>query len=277
MIVTFHATADVERDDFRASLREGLDGLDRVSALLVHSRVDLKRLYDFGLTHNVMLFPHGAPSRSEMGIAAARQRLGIAVEPPIIASYGFMLPPKGLPELVHAFAAVREKHSDAILFLVNALYPSAESLEVAQKVRDQVRRLGLEPWIRLFDDYLPDEQSLALLECASVVVFPHQHSTESSSAAVRFGLSANRPVLCTPRPIFDDVRSAVDISEDTSSAALARAILAILDGDVASYRRRIDRQRVWLAKHSWQTVGKRMRTLITGAIRQARFEGRRVH
>ena len=54
-------------------------------------------------------------------------RLGIANEPPIIASYGFMLPHKGLSELVQAFAAVREKRSDAILFLVNALYPSLES------------------------------------------------------------------------------------------------------------------------------------------------------
>jgi glycosyltransferase involved in cell wall biosynthesis len=277
VIIAFHATADVERDDLRLSLREGLDGLDQVSALLVHSRADLKRLYDFGFTRNVILFPHGAPFRPETSIAAARRRLGIAEEPSIIASYGFMLPPKGLLELVQAFGAVRVKRSDAILFLVNSLYPSPESREIAHELRDQIRQLGLEPWIRLFDDYLPDEHSLALLECASIVVFPHQHSTESSSAAVRFGLSANRPVLCTPLAIFDDVRPAIDVSEDTSSAALARAILAILDDDAAAYRRRVDRQRDWLMKHSWETAAKRMRMLITAAVQQARFEGRRFH
>ena len=82
-----------------------------------------------------------------------------------------------------------------------------------------------------------------------VLVFSYQHSAESSSAAVRFGLSANRPVVCTPLDIFDDVRPAVEVSEDTSSAALARAISAMLDGDASAYRQQVDRQRNWLMKH----------------------------
>jgi glycosyltransferase involved in cell wall biosynthesis len=277
VVITFHATADVDQSGLRISLRDGLEGLSHTSALLVHSRTDLKRLYDFGFTRNVMLLPHGAMLRPETSLAAARQRLGIAEEPPIIASYGFMLEHKGLSELVEAFAAVREKRSDAILFLVNAWYPSSESNAVAHNLRQQIRRSGLEPWVRVFDDYLPAEQSLALLECASVLVFSYQHGAESSSAAVRFGLSANRPVVCTPLDIFDDVRPVVQVSEDTSSAALARAISAMLDNDASTYRRQVDRQRNWLMKHSWGTVAKRMQMLVTGAVRQARFEGRRVH
>ena len=87
------------------------------------------------------------------------------------------------------------------------------------------------------------------------LVFPYQHSAESSSAAVRFGLSANRPVICTPLDIFDDVRPAVEVSEDTSSAALARAISAMVDEDASVSHRQVDRQRDWLMKHSWEHRG----------------------
>ena len=54
-------------------------------------------------------------------------------------------------------------------------------------------------------DFLPDDESLALLSAADLIVFPYQDTGESASGAVRYGLAIGKPVAVTPLPIFDDV------------------------------------------------------------------------
>ena len=59
-----------------------------------------------------------------------------------------------------------------------------------------MRRHGLDDRVTLITDYLTDERSLAWLQRAELIVYPYQHTQESSSAAVRMGLASGRPVLC---------------------------------------------------------------------------------
>ena len=109
----------------------------------------------------------------------------------------------------------------------------------------------------LVSDYLEDADSLAWLGMADCIVFPYQHTQESSSAAVRWGLSTGKPVLCTPLDIFEDVAEAVTFLPGTSSEDLAKGLGLFLQ------RRPEAKQEQWLRTHAWTTVSARLRNVLT--------------
>jgi glycosyltransferase involved in cell wall biosynthesis len=85
----------------------------------------------------------------------------------------------------------------------------------------KISALGLDDRIQMTTEFLPDDESFALLARADLLVFPYQDTGESSSAAVRNGLATGRPVAVTPLPIL--FRS----SPPTASAQKAAGIPAL--------------------------------------------------
>lgn len=253
-LVTFHSTADVQHGSELKSLRD-LPVLNRCARLLVHSVADMNRLDTFGLRNNLLLFPHGV-----LHIAApkpgAPQYAARLDGRTIIASYGFLLPHKGIPELIEAFALLVAKRPDLHLLLINAQYPVPASAELAESCRKRISAPDLAGRVTLVTDYLEDSESLAWLALADCIVFPYQHTQESSSAAVRWGLTAGKPVLCTPLGIFEDVADAVTFLPGVAIEALAQGIGDFLDAPTPA------RQGEWLRAHAWPVVSTRLRNLL---------------
>ncbi|MDR0183637.1 glycosyltransferase family 4 protein [Lysobacter arvi] len=264
VIITLHSTRDVDRPDFKASLRDGIEGLSRASRLLVHSVEDLNRLGDLGLGARAALFPHGAMDLPTRGMAEARRRLEIPPAARIIASYGFMLPHKGLPELVDAFAALRARRDDVYLFMVNSLYPADVSRELRDALLAKIEKLGLRDRIRMFTDFLPEPVSLALLESANVVVFPYQETAESASGAVRFGLAARRPVATTPLAIFDDLEGQGLRFEGCTSRAFNDGLSGWIDDP--SIESVVAGQNEWISARSWPLLMQRIADMARGLV-----------
>ena len=194
---------------------------DRV---LVHSRKDIVNLRRIGIERNVSLFPHGI-------VAASPDGHGGGAKPSrfVIATYGFFLPHKGLAEMVEAFAELARTDERLRLRMVNAGYSPAASGDLIDRVRGRLRELGLEDRVTLITDYLPDEESLRHLAGADLVVFPYQHTGESSSAAVRIGLASGRPVAVTPLAIFDDVSTVVHRLPGTDIGSLVSGIRGLVE------------------------------------------------
>lgn len=260
-LVTFHSTADLDRPGDHRSLRQLRLALRQSSRLLVHSSHDLNRLKDFGLADNLMLFPHGVmPPPKALALADEAQALAGRR---IVASYGFLLPPKGILQLIEAFAEVAAEDDDLYLLLVNAQYPVPESAALAEECRQRIAALGLEGRAQLIDRFLDDRESLAWLSLAEVVVFPYQHTQESSSAAVRWGLLAGKPVLCTPLDIFEDVDEAVYRLPGTDAQAIAAGLREHLAAG------RPARQGEWLRSHAWPAISTRIDGLFRALAQEA--------
>lgn len=276
VVVTFHATRDVDRRDLKLSLRTIREDLARCDRLLVHGLADLRQLQAFGLRENVTLFPQGVPDAPAVDRRAARQDLGIPEGLPLIATYGFLLPPKGSAQIIEALALMRRQRPEAQLLMVNALYPNPVSGEQLARCRAAIDRLGLRGAVTLITDFLRDEQSLHLLRCADLIVFPYQDTGESSSAAVRFGLSSRRPVAVTPIPIFDDVRPAVHTLPGVDPEAIARGVLELIS-DVDLLQGRTRAQGDWLKAHAWPSLSRRLRGLIRGLIAEAKLGNTQVN
>jgi glycosyltransferase involved in cell wall biosynthesis len=254
-LVVFHSTADVKHGEELKTLRDMRESLAGCERLLVHSVGDLNRLKDYGLNDNLLMFPHGVidtppPEPGPRQLAAKLEGKTI------IASYGFLLPHKGTPELIEAFAMLAQKDKSLHLLLVNAQYPVPASAELAETCRQRIAQSDLSGRVTLITDFLSDEESLAWLGMADAIVFPYQHTQESSSAAVRWGLSTGRPVLCTPLSIFEDVSDAVTFLPGTDSQALSDGIRAELDASPRA------KQEIWLKNHGWSAVSARLNNVL---------------
>ncbi len=161
------------------------------------------------MTENVVLLAHGVIDRPTLNADAVRSLLGLSDFGPVIGTFGFLLPGKGLTELIHSFALILRAYPAAYLLMVNADYPTPESQEQRERCLALVRLLDIEGHLRLINEFLEIEEILLLLSACDAIVFPYQRSEESASGAVRLGLAAGRPVLTTPLPIFSDLSEIV--------------------------------------------------------------------
>ncbi|MCD6184670.1 MAG: glycosyltransferase [Deltaproteobacteria bacterium] len=257
MIIFFHSTKDVEISGLEASLAPVTHSLARVDRLLMHGIEDLNLFKSRGLYENTALFPHGVLNR----LSASK----IPPQKTIIASYGFMLPHKGLEQLIEAFAILKKTHSNLHLLMVNALYSDIVSDNTKQRCQELIKANKLENKVTMITDFLKDEESFALLDTASMIVFPYQATAESASGAVRYGLASRCPVVCTPLDIFSDVKDIVHTLPGTSPNDIAVGIeQLLLDPDRLKSKQEF--QDRWLRAHSWEKLGIRLGGMIKGLV-----------
>ncbi|MFC4525292.1 glycosyltransferase [Dyella halodurans] len=253
VVAMLHATQDPAHVPTRklSMLAQALRQCDRV---LVHGIADLNRLKALGVVDNAAIVPHGIPSfaHDTAGPKAPRFR---------VASYGFCLPHKGLPQLLEAVAELIRQGKDIELLMLNAEYPVGESAELARSLAAHIKELGVEDRINLVTDYLSDGESFRQLSTADLIVFPYQETGESSSAAVRYGLAVGRPVAVTPISIFDDVGGAVYRLPGTTVEQMAIGLAGIIDGHPAAATIAATADR-WREAHQYTTLGRRLYNML---------------
>jgi O-antigen biosynthesis alpha-1,2-mannosyltransferase len=269
VVMTMHSTVDTPAEaDPRTELyqlRRISHALAKCDRLLVHSIGDLNRLKLLGLVDNVALFPHGV-----LDVQRPRSRRPRKIE--TISSYGFALPNKGLEQLVEAVALLHQRGRRVRLRLVNAEYPADVSRQIVEKLQEQVKRLDLSGFVEHHHAFLPDEESLRLLQDSDLAVFAYQQSGESASGAVRYGMAAHVPVAVTPVPIFDDLGDAAFRFDGTDPQTLAIGIERFLDGlrgaapEAVSMLQAADR---WRTQHGYASIAKRLANMCTALANQA--------
>lgn len=257
LVICLHATADPlhETDIANFSLAWLAPSLAACDRVLVHSIDDLNRLKGLGLVDNVALFPHGVLRR------ATPPPPRPATSTPVIATYGFALPHKGLPEMLHAFRRLHDMGRMIKLRMVNAEYPVPSSATLIEDLKRLTAQLGLTDHVEMYNRFLTDEESLALLTDADLVVFPYQGTSESASGAVRYGMAVERPVAVTPLSIFDDLEGATFRFDGTSPDHIAAGIAATLDAlasNTPEAQAIAEQASRWRDQHDYRVVGRRL-------------------
>ena len=155
----------------------------------------------------------------------ARDKLCLPDEEPIFAFFGRIRPYKGIEELVEVFT-----ERDDILIIAGR--------PLNERYMQKIRKAARSDNIRLFFEYIPDEEVQYYIKAADAITLPHEKILASGSAVL--ALSFGRPVIapdrgCNQEMLADaailynseisDVLSSVDISEleDKSHHATERA------------------------------------------------------
>lgn len=252
VIVTLHSTIGRVIDDKLVDLSTISETLANVDALIVHSQADVERLAKIGISGNVELIRHGVADC----VALERSKLieTLAMQGKlIVGTFGFLLPHKGILELLDAFRCIRDKEKEAHLIALSALHPDVMSREFETVVRERIKELNLESDVTLITEFLPDDVTVNILSACTIVVLPYQETNESSSGSAHLAISALRPLIVSDVGIFDPLSEYVFRYDSESPEGLLDAMLQVLYDDdlmrslenkVASASRRLSWERI---------------------------------
>jgi glycosyltransferase involved in cell wall biosynthesis len=175
-----HEKSIIDKLALQAALSPG-DGY------IVHSQADADQL----LSH----FPEAKVRVTPLPTYAALAGSGnynlpvkIPADRPLLLFCGFVRPYKGLDVLLEAMPRVlaeREVH----------LLAAGEFWNGTQPYQRQITDLDISKSVTLFDKYLTNEELVACVDAADVVVLPYRSATQSAIVQVAFG--RGRPVITT--------------------------------------------------------------------------------
>lgn len=271
VVVSLHRTADIEVHGAPARLADIAGTLRELDQVIVHQPADAAALAAIGVEGNVRVVPLGVPPAPATTSAQARAALGLAGRP-VLATFGFLLPHKGLLELLEVVADLRRRHPDLVLLAACALHPDPSSAAFEAEVRHRTTELGLDPSVRLITDFLPDQVAQGLLAAADAVVLPYRATGESSSAALRFVLPVGRPVVASDLPIFDDAREALVLVPPGDRHRLVDELDRLL-GDPEAAARQRDLVATAAARLSWGAIAADHLEVYAEALRRAAQRG----
>jgi glycosyltransferase involved in cell wall biosynthesis len=223
VVVMMHGTDDARAPADR-QVGEIAGALARCDRLIVHKIADMERLRALGLEANVALMPHGVLPVEDLPAPPPLEGRELT-----LGSYGFLLPNKGIPELIEAVALLRAGGRHVNLALMTAEYPREMSRTLLERCYGEILARGMAPFVRLDARFRPDAEVLADLARCDLLVFPYQQSAESASGAVRYGLAAGRPVAVTPLDIFSDVADMTLRLPGRTPGAMAEGLASAID------------------------------------------------
>jgi len=122
--------------------------------------------------------------------------------------------------------------------------------------------------------FLPDEESLALLKGSDLVLYAYSPTSESASAAVRYGFACGKPTIVTDLPIFEEFGDSVWRAEDNSPSVLVSTLRqALMDIETCSTvfeEKRVNAEN-WRNQHRYSRLAERLQGMLQGLFVQKKF------
>lgn len=196
----------------------------------------------------------GSGSGSESESEAMRQRYGFGADEPVVLFFGTITPSKGVPDLLQAFAQVRQQSRARLLIAgFPTKYVNLHDLE------HLVESLGIAEAVTFDARYIPFEEVGSLMHLAHVVVYPYHNATQSGSLQVAY--TFGRPVVATRvgglPEVVEEGRSGL-LVPPRAPGALAEALLTLLNDpqratEMGDYARHLSETR-----YSWSPIARRV-------------------
>jgi glycosyltransferase involved in cell wall biosynthesis len=259
---------EFERRESHSLLKSAINHLyanayPNFSAMFFLSEVTRQRflsLYDYP-KDNTHTIAHGNES---MFLAAAansltkedlHSRYSLQPHHQVILFFGALVPSKGIPDLIEAFALIASKQAQAKLIIAG--YPTKHiDLPALQQQVQQHDLTG-----RVFFDtrYIPISSIAPLMQLATVVVYPYQSSTQSGSLQVAYAFG--RPVIATTvgglPEVVDDGKSGFLVAP-SAPKALAEKITILLESPELADQMGKHAKHLSETRYSWQPIAEKV-------------------
>jgi len=255
------------------NMRAYADIYQNFSAMFFHAQENCEKflsLFPLVDERKMHIIPHGNSNwllehfPQDHDWEALRQQYGLQPGQPVVLFFGLLAPSKGIEDLIEAFALVRQSSSAKLLI---AGYPTKyfNVVELKQKIAD----LDLTEHVFLDTRYIPLEEVGALMNLATVAVYPYRSSTQSGALQVAY--TFGRPVVATmvgglPEAV-EHGRSGFLVPPESPSV-LAQGILKLVNNRdltkvMGEYARHLSETRF-----SWRSVAQRMIQVYDGLLKK---------
>jgi len=119
----------------------------------------------------------------------AKQSFGFAMEDDVLLFFGYVRKYKGLDILLRAMPAIVRENPRARLLIAGEFYDDPKPYH------DLIRDLALEPYVKMINRFIPNEEVAAFYAASDVVMLPYRSATQSGILGIAYGFE--RPVIIT--------------------------------------------------------------------------------
>jgi glycosyltransferase involved in cell wall biosynthesis len=235
---------------------------DEFNVIVVHSARLRDELSKLGISpERVHVIPMGCPEVALGDENAVRASLGVG-QGPALGYFGFALPQKGIIELAVAAKALRETvfpHLKVYAFAAPAFFGSGYVGELAAFLSGA----GLAEGFILRAEYLPVNEVVNCLHAMDINILPYKEvAYVGTSSAVRVLMAAQKPIITTDIPYFEDLDGEVYKIPSADPARIAEAVMYLMT-DSAKREEMVYRIRRYVETHKWEQIAKRHAKLYT--------------
>jgi len=200
---------------------------------------------------------------SGMTAPQLRTQYGIGPNAPVILFFGNLMPSKGVPDLLKAFAQVNQKEDQARLVVAG----NPSKFIDMDELKKLVVELNISNAITFDMRYIPMENVSALMDMSRVVVYPYLNSTQSGALQVAY--TFGKAVIATnvgglPEAV-EDGKSGI-LVPPASPNDLAKAILKFIEDpqladEMGAYAKHLSDTRF-----SWNSIARKMFDIYSSAV-----------
>ncbi|TFH39669.1 MAG: FkbM family methyltransferase, partial [ANME-2 cluster archaeon] len=194
--------------------------------IIVHSLDEKKQLEDQRI-QNVFHIPLGVLDFHDEEKSDCRNKLGISGNP-VIASFGFLRPHKGVLEAIDAVSILKDQYPNIKFLGVNALYPSEDSEQYYKLCEERINDLKLNDNVVLLTSFFEMDQIIHYLHASDLIVLPYHDSKEGSSAAANMAIASKRPLVISNSGIFSAIKSVSYLMENIDPPTISSELQKLL-------------------------------------------------
>jgi glycosyltransferase involved in cell wall biosynthesis len=205
-------------------------------------------------------------SNKEDGLSVSQMRVhyGIESDVPVVLFFGNLMPSKGLPDLLQAFALVHQRQNRTQLVVAG----NPSKFVDMGKLKKMVADLKISDATILDTRYIPMEDVAALMGLSRVVVYPYLNSTQSGALQVAY--TFGKPVIATTvgglPEVVENGKSGI-LVPPASPTDLADAIMKFIENprladEMGAYAKHLSETRF-----SWDTIAQNILAIYSDKIR----------
>lgn len=151
-------------------------------------------------TERIAVIPHGPllEQQSKMNPEAARRRLGLDADQPVVLWQGILRPYKGVSFLLQAWKLVQDKGIRGRLIVAGN-----GDADMVQEIRREVQSLGLQSSVTLDLRFIPLQDLADYYTAADILAYPYREAT--TSGALMTGIGYGKAIISTDHSAFRSV------------------------------------------------------------------------
>ena len=256
IITTLHTVLPAPDEKMRGIVQAIIEYSKGIIVMTSSSKEILVR--DYGLDPDrIQVIPHGIHHVPYRTSERAKAALGVSHKP-ILSTFGFLSPNKGIEHVLEAMPLVVEKFPAVRLLIAGVTHPvvlEQEGEAYRNFLIKKIRLLGLSDHISFYNTYFDVPKLLQFLEAADIYLSTSLNPNQAVSGTLSYALGSGRPVISTSfAQAKQDITGEVGILIDFKNPrAFADAIIALLGDN--ELRSQMSKNAYFRTRHmTWENV-----------------------
>lgn len=221
-------------------------------------------------SEKISVVPHGT-KLSDEDQELSRARLGLPQRAKIMLMFGFVKPHKCLHIALEALHRILRDMEDVCLFIAGGLAPNAsrENKDYIGFIKERIKELKLREKVIFPNRFFPNEDVPYIFRASDIVLFPYYEEDRSASGSLHLAMGAERPIIATRIPKFEDLRNVSDelLVLPYNADSIAKLVLRLFtDRDFKRYV--VKRTDEYRKLTSWRRVAEKHLELYEEALLQ---------